>query len=245
MRVQAIALLCLAIPALAAATPPPPPDAEAPDAEALIAAAIEYHDPGNRWPEGVFRLEIGESRPDGSTRTSRVTLDNGAGRFELSTERDGDRIEARVEGEECEARVNGSSEIDEETREKHRLSCDRLQRMRNYYAYLWGMPMKLRDPGTRIDPEVAATTFDERPVWRVGVTYDEAVGGDTWYFYFDPDDSSLIGYRFYHDEAANDGEYIYLEDEVAGGGLRLPAKRAWYTHQGDRYLGTDTLRAID
>ena len=77
---------------------------------------------------------------------------------------------------------------------------------------------------------------------RLRVTYDEGVGDDTWYFYFDPRSYALVGYRFYHDPAKNDGEYIVLEGESEIGSLRLPRTRKWYTHADDRHLGTDTIR---
>jgi len=51
----------------------------------------------------------------------------------------------------------------------------------------------------------------------------------------------MIGYRFYHDESANDGEYILLEGETTDGSVRLPKRRTWYTHKDDRLLGTDVL----
>lgn len=51
----------------------------------------------------------------------------------------------------------------------------------------------------------------------------------------------MIGYRFYHDEAAGDGEYILLSGERAVRGMRIPVERRWFTNADDRYLGTDTL----
>ena len=50
-----------------------------------------------------------------------------------------------------------------------------------------------------------------------------------------------MGYRFFHDEPRNDGEYVTLEGEVAIDGLRIPKTRAWYYNRDDGYLGTDTL----
>jgi hypothetical protein len=100
--------------------------------------------------------------------------------------------------------------------------------------------MKLRDPGTRLD-RVSATTFEERAVYDLRVTYEEEVGGDIWYFYFDRDTYALVGYRFHHDEAKNDGEVIHLDGEVAAEGMRLPKARTWYTHEANELLGTDTL----
>jgi len=116
--------------------------------------------------------------------------------------------------------------------------------MRDYYVYLWGLPMKLRDPGTQLGG-VKSTTFTDQDAYSLRVTYAPEVGKDVWYFYFDRETAALVGYRFYHDEAKNDGEVIVLEGEYEGHGMRLPESRAWTTHQDDRYLGTDTLLAID
>ena len=116
--------------------------------------------------------------------------------------------------------------------------------MRNYYTYLYGLPMKLKDPGTQLPSETAVTTFQGQDVFALRVTYDENVGTDTWYFYFHPRTFALVGYRFYHDESKADGEYIILEGESISGNVRLPKVRKWYTNMEDRHLGTDTVTGI-
>lgn len=113
--------------------------------------------------------------------------------------------------------------------------------MRNYYTYLWGLPIKLTDSGTILGKQVEMSEFNSKKAYKLRVSYDPNVGSDVWYFYFDPKSYKLLGYRFYHDEAKNDGEYIYLEDEIKVAGMRLPKVRKWYTHQEDKFLGTDTL----
>jgi hypothetical protein len=91
---------------------------------------------------------------------------------------------------------------------------------------------------------VKEATFDERPAYELEVTYDAEVGSDSWYFYLDKETKALVGYRFYHDKTANDGEYITLEGEATGAGIRLPRERKWYRHQDGGFLGTDTIRSI-
>ena len=105
--------------------------------------------------------------------------------------------------------------------------------------------MKLRDRGTIVDPEAIRTEFQGGVVWQVRVTYDPEVGTDTWYFYIDPRSFALVGYRFYHDETANDGEYIILDRIIEGDGMRLPKVRSWYRNDNDELVGTDTLRSIE
>jgi hypothetical protein len=67
------------------------------------------------------------------------------------------------------------------------------------------------------------------------------VGKDIWYFYLDKTTAQLRHYQFYHDEAANDGEYILLSGEANIEGIKMPKERAWYMNGDDRYLGTDFL----
>ena len=101
--------------------------------------------------------------------------------------------------------------------------------------------MKINDPGTVLHDEYKYVDFFGQNLLEVKVTYEEAVGKDIWYFYFDPISFKLSGYRFYHDESINDGEYILLDKEVQFENIKLPAQRKWFTHKEDKFLGTDTL----
>jgi hypothetical protein len=219
--------------------------AQPPSAEELLAKAITYHDPDDLWGQGVWRLTLGETRPDGTVRRTVLIVDNSTGRFDYSTQDGGDRIEGSLTDDGCSFRLNGSITFSQEEREQHRLTCERLERMRNYYTYLWGLPMKLRDPGTRLDAAVGSDTFGGSTVTVLRVGYEEPVGKDTWYIYLNPSSYALVGYRFFHDESANDGEYILLDQEVETEGLRIPRVRAWYTNADKRYLGTDTLESLE
>lgn len=215
------------------------------ESDALLARSIHHHDPDGRWGHVALTLSLDETRPNGPDRRTDVVIDPARELFEWRRQRGDDLLEGQLSPAGCALALNGSREISDEARERLRLDCDRLRLYRNYYTYLWGLPMKLRDPGTRLDPQVVETEFNGRPVLGIRVTYDPEVGSDIWHFYFDPDSAALVGYRFYHDEQANDGEYIVLEGEMSGAGFRLPASRTWYTHGDDRLLGTDTLSRIE
>ena len=218
---------------------------EAPAASEVLERSIAYHDPDGLWNRSRFRLEIRETRPDGGERKTRVQFDNSQNAFEILTQREGRVIEGLLADDDCVQTLDGSLEFSDEEREKFRLTCERLQWIRDYYTYLWGLPMKLRDPGTRLDPQATAAEYQEQSVWSIRVTYDEAVGSDTWYFYFDKQTFALVGYRFYHNEADNDGEYILLAGEIESDRLKVPARRSWFTHAEDRHLGDDILTEIE
>ena len=211
----------------------------------LLAKSIAFHDPDGIWQEGILQLHLEETRPDGPSRKTTLLIDNSMGRFEITTQRDGARIDGVLEGAGCELRLDGSTEFTEEDREKYRLTCERLEGLRNYYVYLWGLPMKLLDGGTLLDPDAVVTTYQDNPVRALRVSYNPEVGSDIWYFYLDTETHALAGYRFFHDEAKGDGEYITLDGMIEAGGLQLPKARAWYTNAEDRYLGTDTLVSLE
>jgi hypothetical protein len=111
----------------------------------------------------------------------------------------------------------------------------------NYYTYLYGLPMKLKDAGTIIHEKVALKKFKEKNYLVLKVSYEKEVGEDTWYFYFDPFTYAMEVYQFYHEEEKNDGEFILLSGLETVNGVKMPKKRAWYYNKGEKYLGTDIL----
>lgn len=240
IAVALILLSAFANAGIAYAAQDPPPGATE-----VLDAADRYHDPDDAWFRGSWRITLRETRPGGPDRQTVIVINNLDGAFSMRRIAGDDVIETFVQDDVCEARLNRSTDIPDDERERRNLTCDGMRRTRNYYTYLYGLPMKLRDPGAIVDPDTAETTFDDHPVHAARVTYDPEVGSDIWYFYFDRETHALAGYRFYHDETAGDGEYIRLAGEVEVGGVRLPAERSWHTHQGDRFLGTDTILSIE
>ena len=212
-------------------------------ADSVLTLSIQYHDPSERWATFARTLVLHESRPSGEERTVHVSIDKPNERFVYDREYAGTHIRGVLDHEECTASVNGSMTISDEDRERHGLTCAMIKRRRNYYQYLYGLPMKLRDEGTVVAPEVSLTTFAGSQVLMINVSYEESIGSDTWRFYFDPASFRLVGYRFNHDEDLNDGEYITLEGEYALDDMRIPKIRKWYRNRDGKYIGTDTVES--
>ena len=210
-------------------------------ASGLLAKSIQYHDPDSLWARTIHQWRFYESRPNNSFRATKMTWIPLENHFTLTQQVDRNELHRVISPDTCIAMLNGKAGLDEATIKKFRLDCNRATMYRNYYTYLWGMPMKLNDPGTIIAPKVYQRNFFGEDLLEIKVTYDPSVGKDIWYFYFDPQTYAMKGYRFYHDETANDGEYILLDGEVKIDGMRIPAKRTWYTHKDNRVLGTDEL----
>lgn len=163
--------------------------------------------------------------------------------FEIKSSKDGINILRSIQQDSCYHSLNGDGNYTEEDAEKHNLNCKRTALLRNYYSYLYGLPMKLKDPGTIIDPVVQKRKFKGKSYLVLKVNYEQEVGKDSWYFYFDPESYAMEVYQFFKIEANNDGEYILLSGEESISGIKMPKTRAWYYNKEDKYLGTDVLSA--
>lgn len=207
----------------------------------LLQKAIDYHDPNGSWQSFNGKFSVTMSTPDGKVRVSDITINLPKKYFHLSATRDSITVEQTFTKEECEFKLNGSSKISEEDKKTHRLTCERANMMKNYYTYLYGLPMKLKDPGTIIDSKIQKKTFKGKKYLTLRATYTKEVGEDIWYFYFDPKTYAMEVYQFFHDEVKNDGEYILLTEQEEISGIKMPKTRAWYTNKKDKHLGTDVL----
>ena len=211
------------------------------DAASWLDRSIRFHDPDGTWATFAATLEMRETRPNGEERAVSVTFDLPGERFLYEAAIGEDRIVRRLEGGEAFVSLNGRKELSEEEVARYRLSIDRVAWYRNYYLFLWGLPHKLRDPGTRLADNAATGAFMGREVIVLSVTYAPEVGTDFWEFYLEPNTAALVGCRFWRRDRAGDGEYIVFEGLTRIGSMRIPAKRSWYTNAEDRLLGTDEL----
>jgi hypothetical protein len=217
----------------------------------VIGKAIDYHDPNGVWKSGRVRLGVhttyskAYAAKTGAVETHlTIVLAPGLEEFAYMKAAGDDRIEINVRQGTATVVVNGSTDVSAEDRERLRLREATMYR--DYCEYLYLMPMKLRDPGTILDPHIQAVRFNDRIVWQLKVTYEPEVGKHLWYFFFDRDTFALIGYKFHFDESKNDGEYITFEGEIVDetSGLRLPKTRAWYYNVDDGHLATDDIVSI-
>jgi hypothetical protein len=209
--------------------------------EELIAAAIKYHDPEGNWTKTKAIFNFSDTRPGKETRPATLFLNNTNGTLCIMREQDGAKVTRHTENNICTYDVNGNSQPSAEEIEQYSLTEKRSLMLRNYYLYLWGLPMKLTDSGTRIDPKIYKKEFNGKQTNAARVTYDAEVGSDIWYFYFEPQTNEMIGYQFFHDEEKGDGEYILLSEIVELNGMKIPKNRAWYTNPDSTLLGTDHL----
>lgn len=207
----------------------------------LLDKAIAYHDANENWKTFKGGFQITMKTPNSTDRVSKIHIDLPREKFILDVAKEKDAYTYSIEKDSCKIVLNGHVEISEEAAKRLRLNCERGKMMKDYYTYLYGLPMKLKDPGTIISPKVVRRTFKGKEYLVLKVHYTKDVGEDTWYFYFDPNTFAMEVYQFFHDESQNDGEYILLKGMETINGIKMPKTRAWYYNKDDKYLGTDML----
>ena len=212
----------------------------------LLEKAIYYHDPNQNWISFNGELKVTMESPNKSNRYSTIIINLPNENFYIKATRDTLITEYTIEKDSCKITFNGKTNLKQEDLKTNNLSCDRANLFKNYYTYLYGLPMKLKDKGTLIDNEIERKTFKGKDYLVLKATYDETVGSDVWYFYFHPETYAMEVYQFYKtDETGKikpeSGEYILLTETTVINAIKMPKHRAWYYNKNDTYLGTDIL----
>lgn len=213
----------------------------------LLEKAIAYHDPNGAWPSFNGTLNVTMETPNNPNRDSHIWINLPEEYFFLKAKRDTVTTQYTLDRGKCIISLADSLRIANQKEKPRRSHCEMATLYKNYYTYLYGLPMKLKDPGGHIDPKTEYVTFKGKKYLRLKVTYDEAVGTDVWFFYFDPKTYAMEIYQFYKGdpkgEGKNTGEYILLTGEEIINGIKMPKTRAWYYNKDDKYLGTDILKS--
>jgi len=208
----------------------------------LLEKSITYHDPNGNWPKFNGVLNVTMTTPDSPYRISKITINLPERFFQVEATKDGNTTNYTINKGTCSIAFNGKTNLTEDELKTNNLSCERANRYKNYYSYLYGLPMKLNDPGTIVHEKTELKTLKGKSYLTLKVTYDKSVGSDVWYIYINPKTYAMEAYQFFHDEAKNDGEYILLSGIETINDIQMPKVRAWYTNKDESYLGTDTLK---
>ncbi|KQC34612.1 hypothetical protein AAU57_10940 [Nonlabens sp. YIK11] len=212
----------------------------------LLEKAIAYHDPKGNWSRFADSLEILTTSPDMEDRTSNIKINLPAKSFELVSKR-GDIVNEYtvLKDSIVTAAKMDLSQMDT-TFVMGKEDFKRAVFMRDYYTYLYGLPMKLKDKGTVISYEVERKMLKEKEYLVLRADYDPSVGSDIWFFYFDPETYRMEAYQFYKQKEPRvkdpkSGEFILLSEEYKTNGIKMPKVRKWYYNKNDKYLATDTI----
>lgn len=195
-------------------------------AEEILQKAAAYHDPNGEWKSLKATFTYKETRPNDDPRKTILTLDNPRNWHKLN--RNDEEVYV----------VNGKGEV---SIEKGDGDQARGKLLRNYYVFLWGLPMKLLDRGTPIQEQLETRKIKAIDCHGLVVNYEK----ETYTFYFSKKDFRMVAYQFFKNDDSGKEEIIHLDKEIKVGGMRIPKERAWYELPGNKYLGTDILESTE
>ncbi len=208
----------------------------------LLKKTIQFHDPNGNWKTFKGKLFVTMETPKKADRVSKIYINLPKQYFSVIAKRDTIITKYTIDKDNCSASLNGNNNPSEDIKKKFSLNCERANLYKNYYTYLYGLPMKLKDKGTIIHQKVKRKTFKGKDYLVLKATYNQEVGKDIWYFYFNPKTYAMEVYQFF--KATKDsGEYILLSGLETINDIKMPKVRAWYYNKDNTYLGTDILSA--
>ena len=202
----------------------------------LLEKAIHFHDPKGNWKTFNGELFVTMKTPDQIKRKSEIRINLPREYFYIKSYKDASTEEYTVNKGICSKVVGGDKNPSNDPKK----TCKRANLYKDYYTFLYGLPMKLKDEGTIVHQKVAKKIFNGKEYWVLKVTYDENVGKDRWFFYFNPKNYEMEAYQFFKKEE-NSGEFILLSGLEIIQEIKMPKTRDWYYNKDNRYLGTDLL----
>ncbi|WP_298779829.1 DUF6503 family protein [uncultured Polaribacter sp.] len=206
----------------------------------LLEKAIEFHDPNRNWKTFKGELFVTMETPKRTPRKSKININLPEEYFSVIAKRDTIITEFIVDKNKISFSLIGHKNPSLELKEKYSLNSERANLYKNYYTYLYGLPMKLKDEGTIIHQKVEKKNFKGKEYLVLKVSYSKEVGKDTWYFYFGQKTYAMEVYQFFK-KTKDSGEYILLSDIETINDIKFPKNRAWYYNKDNGYLGTDFL----
>lgn len=209
----------------------------------VLEKSIAYHDPYGNWETFNDSLSIHLQTPEQPIRKSKIKIDLTNEYFYLQQIKAADTLVYSIVKDNCKLSINGIKKPTKKLKKKYDANCEKAKLYKNYYTYLYGLPMKLKDEGTIIYKDVIRKSLKNNKYLVIKVNYREDIGKDTWYFYFNPETYALEAYQFFKDESKNNGEYILLNKTENISNIKMPKIRKWFTNKDNKYLGTDILQA--
>ena len=94
-------------------------------------------------------------------------------------EDNGNKLVSTLDNNDCLLSFNGNETFSEEIAIKFQLNCERAYMYRDYYTYLYGLPMKLNDKGTIINSKINEKQINGNSYWVLKATYTPDVGEGT------------------------------------------------------------------
>ncbi|MCP4520326.1 MAG: hypothetical protein GY827_01300 [Cytophagales bacterium] len=189
--------------------------------ETTLDKAIKYHDSQAKWATLKDSFQLISNSKWSDWKDEHLTIHIDVAQNSLTYKNEERNIACQFTGDETTALID---------------SCDcssYASWTKNFYTYIWGLPMKLKDEGT-IVTEAKLVKFFGDSCHILKVSYEK----EDWEYYFKKDTYYLAGFRFEMKGEKGGGEIVRHEGVSNWNGIITPTKRSWYDLD-TTLLGTD------
>lgn len=190
----------------------------------IVNKSIAFHDPGNNWKnfKGKLFFESRFSFNDSVPEALELTFDIANQFFRYKN------IDRKVD-------IIYNKDVCELISENG--SCDGYSLTSKFYPFIWGLPMKLNEPGVHPEKDFRKTTFNNLSAWEVEVRYTN----ENYWYYFDVNNYALVGFKFIKNDSSQKGEIVVLKDIDSLNEIKFPKHRTWL-NLDSTLIGTNELK---
>ncbi|MFT6717105.1 MAG: hypothetical protein ACJA0Q_001756 [Saprospiraceae bacterium] len=195
--------------------------------EDIVNASIKFHDPEGKWNtlNADFVFESNFSFNDSTPEKLHININvpNNAFRYTNLNR----NVDLTYNQDSCEV-LKGNA------------TCDGYHWTKNFYTYVWGLPMKLKDPSTVIQQKFNLDTIQQIPLYVVSIPYEN----ENYKFYFDQKNYELKCFSFLKNKGELKGEFIMLSGIHEYDGIKFPKHKRWEHLITKELIGTNEVLSV-
>lgn len=190
----------------------------------ILEKTIDYHDPKGEWNQANVELSLLSQSVFSEQNKELIHLGIDVPNDSFSYSNTFRNEQVSYAGVEC-------------VSESKQGLCAEKQWTKNFYTYIWGLPMKLKDKGTELNSNVIDTVFFEIPCYALNVKYE----AENWLYFVNKKSFQLEGFQFIFNKDATKGEVVRNLGTTKLSTINIPSERIWYDLKG-KELGTDIVQ---
>ncbi len=201
-------------------------------AKDLILHSVAYHDPNGNWTKFKSNMEIKTDlwKKEGGIEKSTRTLffDRSQSIFKMHSTRNGIELKGEINQDTCYNTALNEIPADQVEKFKSVLGCQGITFYKDYFTYLFGLPMNLLDADAIIDNTILERTYNGVKYDVVKVNYEPLDKKRPWYFYFNKKNHAFELCKFTSREDENKGgEYIIYNHQKNIQDIKLSSQIVW------------------
>ncbi len=193
-------------------------------AEEIIDKSVTFHDPSNNWHKLHARFMFVSKFKNNPfpTENLAITINNPKNEFKYQNIQR--NFEASFTPNNCKT-ISKTGD------------CNNYTWTKNFYTYVWGLPMKLKDTGVKIDSSYTTEVLHNQKCYKVSVQYP----AENYFFYFRCSDFELVAFSFLKNDSSGHGEFVEMSGKYIFNNITFPRKRVCKELVTKKILGENSV----